>query len=114
MSKKFALRIIDSLGEYSHFSSAVFSYPSYFDEDTIKRINSAYDGKFDAHILYDVEEGSVIYNMDQTNTPDTYYQIMNEAFTKVYKNKDTDDLNKVIIESLGFAETKIKDSLGMR
>lgn len=87
LSKEYAYKIIDTRDEYSHFSNSLFSYPTYYDEDTISELNKAYGEKFDAHLFYDIEYGSRINNTDQTNDAYLFDTSLNEGFTMIYNNR---------------------------
>ncbi|MBO8464031.1 MAG: extracellular solute-binding protein [Firmicutes bacterium] len=112
LSKEYTMKMIDTIGKYSHFSSSSVTYPTYFDEDTIKKINKSYHGRFDANIIYDVEYGSIIYSTDLLNNTSVFEDIFNRAFTLAYnKRKSKNSQEQVIEESLQYIQNRIQNEI---
>jgi len=82
-----AIKMVNNVKEYNHFSNSIFNYPTYYDEDIIAELNKRYAGKFDAHLIYDVDYGSVIYNTNQTNNTELFDNILNNGFTMVFNKR---------------------------
>lgn len=112
LSKEYALEMISNMGKYSHFSNSTVNYPTYFDEDTIAKLNEVYAGKFDAHLIYDVEQGSVIYNTDLINDSNRFNDIFNQAFTMVFESRDHRiSRTKATEQSLEYIEERMKSDI---
>lgn len=90
LSKEYALKMIDSRGKYSHFTSSMYYYPTYYDSATIAELNKSYDGKFDISILYDVDHVNPTYH--NAIDMNTIIKSFDEAFTRIYKNKGDDSI----------------------
>lgn len=110
LSKEYAYKIIDTRDEYSHFSNSLFSYPTYYDEDTISELNKAYGEKFDAHLFYDIEYGSRINNTDQTNDAYLFDTSLNEGFTMIYNNRGKKNITNTIEEALEYTQNNLQNS----
>ena len=96
LSKDYALKMIESRDIYSHFASSVYSYPTYYDSDTVAALNKSYDGKFDISLLYDVDYGNPTYHNDVEMG--TIIESFNEGFTEIYNNNgDASVINNTII-----------------
>lgn len=109
LSKEYAIKMVNNVKEYNHFSNSIFNYPTYYDEDIIAELNKRYAGKFDAHLIYDVDYGSVIYNTDQTNNTELFDDILNNGFTMVFnKRYKKSSIDETINKSLEYVEAELK------
>lgn len=106
-SEEYAFKIIESMPYYSHFSNAIFSYPSYYSDSTIYALNSIYDNEFDIRLIYSADYGSRIYNEDHFNDFNLFNKQLNEAFTNVFNNRLNNNLNYEIEQSIIYIENNL-------
>lgn len=109
LSKEYALKMVENVRDYNHFSNSIFNYPTYFDKDIIAELNKRYVGKFDAHLIYDADYGSVIYNTDQTNNTELFDNVLNNGFTMVFNRRyKISNIDDSINKSLKYVEAELK------
>ncbi|MGO4731842.1 hypothetical protein [Paenibacillus sp. 2KB_22] len=91
LSEEYTLKMLDSRGEYNHFSNYPLSYPTFYNENTVSILNQSYNENFDASMIYDVDNGSAVETYPISDEYINFDTTVNEALTDVYNNEKTID-----------------------
>lgn len=106
LSKDFTIKSIESRYEKNLLGNSLAFFPAYYDDDTIRRLNEDYKGRFDVNMIYNATKGNVIYNAGPVITP-ALYQGLDEVLSEVYNDRITpkvaitelrDKMNTVIVD----------------
>ncbi|MDR1639292.1 MAG: extracellular solute-binding protein [Clostridiales bacterium] len=99
LSKDYAMKMIEHRYEYSNLGAGIPFFPAYFDDETIKRLNEMYDGKFDASLIYNADRGAVTYPVQDSEKRGLAYRLVSEALADVFnKKKSGEDALKTLLE----------------
>jgi hypothetical protein len=91
LSEEYTLKMLESRGNYNHFSNYPLSYPTFYNEKTVSILNQSYNGNFDASMIYDVHDGSAVETYPIPDEYNNFDMSVNEALTDVYNNEKTID-----------------------
>jgi hypothetical protein len=102
LSEEYALKMLEHRGEYDHFSTYPFSYPTFYNENTVATLNKAYNKNFDASKIYDTQNGSAVETYPIPEKYNEFDMVVNKALGDVYYH------NKTIDESYEFILNVVK------
>ncbi|HBU85671.1 MAG TPA: hypothetical protein DEF35_29100 [Paenibacillus sp.] len=89
LSEEYTLKMLESRGDYNNFSNYPLSYPTFYNEKTVSILNRAYNGNFDASMIYKVQDGSAVETYPIPDGYNNFDMSVNEALTDVYNNEKT-------------------------
>ncbi|OXS73037.1 hypothetical protein B1B04_13825 [Lysinibacillus sp. KCTC 33748] len=90
-SEEYTLKMLESRGNYNHFSNYPLSYPTFYNDKTLSVLNQTYNENFDVSMFYDVQDGTAVETYPIPDNYNVFDEAVNEALTDVYYNDKTID-----------------------
>ena len=87
LSKEYTMKMIEHRYEYNNLGFGVPFFPSYYDDEIIKKLNEMYNHLFDATWIYQATKGSVTYPVYDLEKREIVYQKLSNAFADVFNNE---------------------------